>query len=732
MVEQSTSDESIVPTATDAAGHAITYLDHVLNKSIMAMYMDAAKKKSELDGVAIDDISAASAERIFNQKEKLFASILCLVEMGFKNLTKTHKQRSVSVKVQSNQNLAYLGLVSASSLSLRDQQIKNKQRIVDKYVGLMKEQCAPALARLTYLLEKSYKHHLSIVHNPLTPENLARYISVSTHTLKLEDNEKTPLLAVLLETLCSEYAELLNQTEQGVTGEGVTGEGVVGQQLPDLSEDDVAFRYEDEYAREASIIQRKCLWHEVIEDADLGVTSIFSIVSAYVVSAKSKSEPLGYLLEVEDGLPILDSDTLVEGMGEILSLPDFSYPDEEYLPPDDDVPSLAFQVQLVLDSHDSGLDPETIDTLNLLSMMFVYLDEQIDVHPTIKMLLDYMRVPFVQVAIKDHCFMFDARNPVQVLFDTLWSVCVKWSPSSNGLRDSVYNKVASIIERVNTEFVDDYQVIDECIEDIDLFNKAEKSRSKLIEGRLVSAEKARFLKEEANSKTLSHIDKTFNKDVLPRDFVEFVESSWKPVILMAHLKGLSPEGPEWKKIGEVETQLLSFFEGKGSWDSSVLIGRVEELLLLYGAQAQAGSSNVDSLRKLLSKPIASVGLSSLSAGGIPLPEMEVVEDEYFEQEEKASSSPMDSIEALVDKMLANTWVELSEKGVTSKCRVAALLEFSDTLVLVNRSGIKAGVYTKSDLASSVRKGDLSVSLMETSLFFDRALKGVDEVLGRRQ
>jgi len=132
MVEQNKSDESMSPAGADAAGHANTYLDHVLNKSIMAMYMDAAKKKSELDGVTIDDISAASAERIFEQKEKLFASILCLVEMGFKNLTKTNKQRSVSVKVQSNQNLAYLGLVPTSSLSLRDQKAKNKQRIVDK------------------------------------------------------------------------------------------------------------------------------------------------------------------------------------------------------------------------------------------------------------------------------------------------------------------------------------------------------------------------------------------------------------------------------------------------------------------------------------------------------------------------------------------------------------------------------------------------------------------------
>ncbi|OUR92107.1 hypothetical protein A9Q81_16755 [Gammaproteobacteria bacterium 42_54_T18] len=709
-------------SANDAFEYAKNYLSHILNKSMMAMYMDAAKKKSELGGVAIEDISAKSAERIFGQKKKLFASILCLVEMGFKNLTKTDQQRSVSLKVESSETR----VCSAT---------QNKQRIVDNYVDIMKGENGMALARLTYHLEQRYKHHLSIAYNPINPGNLARYISVSIHTLDLEDNEKMPLLAVLLETLSSEYEELLRQTEQGV----------VSLHLPELSDDDVAFRYEDEYAREASVIKRKNIWHDMSDGADLDLLSVLSIVSGYVSAAREDSEPLGYLTSVAPELPILGGDALAEGLLEIFPLPEFSldgfsdgqlFDSETYLPIDEDVPTLAFQIQLVLDGHDCGLAPASIDTLNLLSMMFVYLDQESPIHPSIKMLLDHMRVPFVRVAIKDPYFMFDAKNPVQILFDTLWSTCIKWSPSNNNKRDSVYNKVASILEVMNRHFTDDYQVVDKCIENLDLFNKAEKRRSKLIEGRLISVEKARFQKEEAISKTDAYIDEKFSKVTLPSGFLLFIESAWKPIVLMLYLKGFHQNGPEWKGVVDVENQLLSVVAGKESRDIDILLERVKGLIALYGAQSltsdQVTNDTLDKLRRILAMP-SNTNVSSLSMGGLPLPEMEVMEEEYVDPADlaKTGEEPADQFQEIVDKLVANTWIESMEGGVVSKSRVATVLSYSDTLVLVNRSGARVGVYAREDLTDKLRSGDLSVSILDTNLFFDRALEGVDKQLGAR-
>ena len=732
MTEQSLS-------ASDAFEHAKNYLSHILNKSMMAMYMDAAKKKSELDGVSIEDISAKSAERIFGQKKKLFASILCLVEMGFKNLTKTDQQRSVSLKVESSEHR----MCSVT---------QNKQRIVDNYVGIMKVEHGTALARLTYHLEQRYKHHLSIAYNPINPENLARYISVSIHTLDLDDNEKMSLLAILLETLSSEYEELLRQTEQGV----------VSLHLPELSDDDVAFRYEDEYAREASIIKRKSIWHDMSDGADLDSLSVLSIVSGYVNAAREDSQPLGHLISVEPELPILAGDALAEGLLEIFPLPEFSldgfsdgqlFDSEAYLPIDEDVPSLAFQVQLVLDGNDCGLAPASIDTLNLLSMMFVYLDQEAPIQPSIKMLLDHMRVPFVRVAIKDPYFLFDAKNSVQILFDTFWSTCIKWSPSTNNKRDSVYNNVASILEMLNQHFIDDYQVVDKCIENMDLFNKAEKRRSKLIEGRLVSAEKARFQKEEAICKTDGYIDEKFSKATLPSGFLRFVESDWKPVVLMLHLKGFHQGGSEWKSVIDVENQLLSVIAGKESRDIDILLGRVKELVALYGSQLLGGNGgsnqsnnhstnqstndSFDKLRRILSMP-TNANVSNISMGGLPLPEMEVMEEgDMYEGEldpaglVKTGEQPADQFQEIVDKLVANTWIESMEEGIVSKSRVATVLSFSDTLVLVNRTGARVGVYAKEDLTDKLRSGGLSMSILDTSLFFDRALEGIDKQLGAR-
>jgi len=699
-------------SANNAFEYAKNYLSHILNKSMMAMYMDAAKK----------DISAKSAESIFGQKKKLFASILCLVEMGFKNLTKTDQQRCVSLKVETSESR----MCSVT---------QNKQGIVDKYVGIMKVENGTALARLTYHLEQRYKHHLSIAYNPINPENLARYISVSIHTLDLDDNEKMPLLAILLETLSSEYEELLRQTEQGV----------VDLHLPELSDDDVAFRYEDEYAREASIIKRKSTWHDISDGADGDSLSVLSIVSGYVSTAREGSQPLGHLIAVEPGLPVLLGDDLVEGLLDIFPLPEFSldgfsdgqlFDSETYLPIDEDVPSLAFQVQLVLDGHDCGLASENIDTLNLLSMMFVYLDQETHIHPTIKMLLDHMRVPFVRVAIKDSYFMFDARNSVQVLFDSLWSTCIKWSPSNDEKRDSVYNKVASILDVMNQNFTDDYQVVDECIEDMDLFNKAEKRRSKMIEGRLISTEKARFQKEEAISKTDKYIDERFPSATLPSGFLRFIESDWKPVVLMVNLKNFHQNGPQWKKLVDVENQLLSVVAGKESRDIDILLGRVNELITLYGSPAH-GSSSLDKLRRILSMP-SNVSVSNLSMGGLPLPEMEVMEegdmvDSGMDPADlaKTDNKVVDQFQEIVDKLVANTWIESMEEGVASKSRVATVLSYSDTLVLVNRSGVRAGVYAKEDLVDKLRSGDLSMSILDTTLFFDRALEAVDKQLGAR-
>lgn len=721
--------------AHDAFEHAKNYLGHILNKSMMTMYMGSAKKKTELNGVVLEGISEQSAERIFGQKKKLFTSILCLVEMGFKNLAKTDQQRSVSLKVQSSENRVCPVM-------------QNKQRVVDRYVGIMKEENSTALAKLTFHFEQRYKHHLSIAYNPMNPENLARYVSVSIHTLDLSDNEKLPLLAILLETLSSEYEELLKQTEQGV----------VGLHLPDLSDDDVAFRYEDEYAREASIIKRKNIWQGMNNGESLDPSSVLSIVSGYVNAAKEGDQPLGHLVSVASGLPLLSVDALAEELSEIFPLPEFSldgfsdgqlFDSEVYLPIDEDVPDLAFQIEQVLDVHECGLEPANIDTLNLLSMMFVYLDQETHIHPTIKMLLDHMRIPFVRVAIKDPYFMYDAKNPVQVLFDTLWGTCVKWSPSIDGKRDSVYNKVASILEVMSLQFTDDYKVVDDCIEDIDLFNKAEKRRSKLIEGRLISAEKARFQKEEAISKTESYIEDKFPNTTLPSGFLRFIETEWKPVVLMVYLKNFHSDGPEWKKVADVESQLLSVLngsrivEGKESRDIDVLLGRVNELIALYGSPTQKTNDSLATLRRILLMP-SNVNVSNHSMGGLPLPEMEVMEEEGLCESgvyeaginptdfTKKGDKPIDQYQEMVDKLVANIWVESIEEGVASKSRVATVLNFSDTLVLVSRTGARAGVYVKGELTGKLRSGDLSMSILDTTLFFDRALEGVDKQLGARQ
>ncbi|PID42288.1 MAG: hypothetical protein CSB48_10910 [Proteobacteria bacterium] len=663
-----------------------------------------------------------------------------------------------------------------SQLKLLESDDLEKQLLVSDAVARLNVDHSAELSELNMRIEHLLRQDLHAGSIPIRPRTLFNGLIFAVERLNFDPDETRKTITALAQELEKRYPDYITHCNDYLVNLGV---------LPDLDENAIEYRYDEERKIESGKRKRKETLFQLVNtgDADTSTSeskdeieerAIQEAFSKLIAEASNDLDLQKHLLKADSSSTLETTDSFIQHFQESNPLPVLTDPSGGYLDESEYSP-LKDQVSHYLEESGTSINETAANTVSMLSMLFDEINKDQNVSPYMKTLVNHMQTPMMKAALLDPTFFSDTDNPAQRLMDTIADAGATWAPAENRRRDSLYNKIASVIERVNTEFDDDYQVFDQCQEDLDLFLKAEKRRAKLIEERMITTEKAKARTHTARQVAASHTEALVQKKLASQKkaydpcIARFFKGPWKQALFYIHNIEESTEGEGWKRAVGLEEKLLDALDSSDEQQHDQVISELEKQLNEVGIQPSEIVSWVNQIstafstveNEIMAEPVE----EALEAFAVEeYPEIQpartdntirdsLAETDFekqtdpeketdFEKEtdlakedapEKATESEAenepsepDRYDEMAAELSTNTWIRRTENGMTTKARVAAIIPVTDTIILVNRNGSKSQSITRKDFARLLRRDEISV--IENGMMFDRALEAVINTL----
>ena len=392
------------------------------------------------------------------------------------------------------------------------------------------------------------------------------------------------------------------------------------------------------------------------------------------------------------------------------------------------------------------------DVINLVAMLFEFILDDRTLPDSLKALIARLQIPMLKVAVLDKAFFSRTSHPARRLLNELATAALGWNDQDDARRDSLYQTVEAIVQRLLNEFVDDPRIFAELLDEFTAFRHAQSRRSELLEQRTRDAEEARAKTELARQ----HVEQALNTRMLgktlPQVVVRLVHQGWSKVLLLTCLKhGI--DSPGWRSnLIRLDELIWSVTLPEGVEARQRLRTLAPELLRSLRAgldeagvdafAAQEWLGLLETFYRHVFKRLSRLAQANAMPGKL---EADPVEQEQapaepamvavVEQlqllspgEQPAAAepeSPVDDQQALlqVDNLRVGSWLEIhKEDGQKLRCKLAAWIKPTGKYIFVNRNGMKVLEKTRNSLAAEFQRG--AIRLLDDALLFDRALESV--------
>ena len=415
------------------------------------------------------------------------------------------------------------------------------------------------------------------------------------------------------------------------------------------------------------------------------------------------------------------------------------------------------------------------DVINLVSMLFEFILDDRTLPDSLKALIARLQIPMLKVAVLDKTFFSRGSHPARRLLNEIASAALGWVDQDDAQRDTLYQRIDQVVQRLLNDFVDDPAIFAELLAEFVAFTGDERRRSDLLEQRTRDAEEGRAKSELARQ----HVEQALNQRLLgktlPEVVVRLLQEGWSKVLMLTCLKhGVNSE--PWQGAMQTMDELIWSVEPHEDPQARM---RLLELVpgLLKALRAGLDSAGVDAFvtsefftrlevlhvqafqrfKRAMSAAVEATSAPTLAqeavlilpaedvAGVLPLleqplsaeaesgdapPMLAVVEeivllapDERREVEVEVCLADDDEALQQVDSLRVGSWVEIQEDEEHKlRCKLAAVIKPTGKFIFVNRTGMKVLEKTRMGLAVEFRRS--AIRLLDDALLFDRALESV--------
>lgn len=388
------------------------------------------------------------------------------------------------------------------------------------------------------------------------------------------------------------------------------------------------------------------------------------------------------------------------------------------------------------------LEASDEDVINLIAMLFDFILRDRNLPHSLRILIGRLQIPMLKAALLDKRLFSRATHPARRLLNEVAAAAMGWDKRGDPQRDSLYQHVERMVQRLLDDFDDDPAIFTELLEDFLAFINDERRRTELLEQRTRDAEEGRARTEQGRGRVQHELNRRLQGRNLPRIVVRMLEEAWSQVLLLAWLKHGEDSSPWREALQTMDELLWSVGPLELPEDRQQLLVRVPGLLKalrdgLGGVVFDpfATSEFFAALELLHIGAFDPSGRQGEAQAGT---ERVLVRDEIILQDPE-HGAPCDSQALLaaddpqllrVRALQPGAWIELQEDGQTLRCKLIGRFDDSDRYVFVNRSGMKVREWTGMGLAAALQRGD--ARLLDASLLFDRALESVVGQLRRER
>lgn len=391
------------------------------------------------------------------------------------------------------------------------------------------------------------------------------------------------------------------------------------------------------------------------------------------------------------------------------------------------------------------------DVINLVAMLFEFILDDRTLPDSLKALIARLQIPMLKVAVLDKAFFSRTSHPARRLLNEIAAAALGWSDQDDAQRDSLYQTIEAIVQRLLSDFVDDPRIFAELLDEFTAFIGAQRRRSELLEQRTRDAEEARVKTELARLQVEQALNARMLGKTLPHVVLRLVHQGWSKVLLLTCLKH-GTDSPAWQaNLTRLDELIWSVTLPEGEEARQRLRTLVPELLRALRAgldeagvdsfaaqewlglletfyrhgfkrlsrQAQAnvmpGSVEVEPAGQ---EPAESAMMAVVEQLQLPTPQEQSA---AVEPEVEGSNDPQALLQ--VDNLRVGSWLEIhKEDGTKLRCKLAAWIKPTGKYIFVNRNGMKVLEKTRNSLAAQFQRG--AIRLLDDALLFDRALESV--------
>ncbi|MFI8745054.1 DUF1631 domain-containing protein [Pseudomonas sp. NPDC077186] len=646
-----------------------------------------------------------------------------------------------------------LDAVSFDSLSLVQNDELEETVALDAMVAKVMSRDGVALGHLTTRINAVISKKLDDKSNPLGPTQLSEHFLDACSSLGVEIKVKLIILKLFEKYVLGGSDLLYAEANQALVAAGV---------LPELKS--AAPRRQQRPAASAHAHGAGEEGIPLLEGAGEGVQEVFGALQELLSQVRGTAMPRR--AQVADALPISSHDLmrLLSHMQQRapaqVSVADFDLRDQ-------------LEQLLVRASAKSGkarvVGEVDEDVINLVSMLFEFILDDRTLPDSLKALIGRLQIPMLKVAVLDKTFFSRGSHPARRLLNEIASAALGWVDQDDAQRDSLYQKIEQVVQRLLNDFVDDPTIFSELLAEFMAFTGDERRRSELLEQRTRDAEEGSAKAELARREVEQALNERLLGKTLPEVVVRLLEEAWSKVLMLTCLKH-GVDSPEWQAAlqtmddlvwsvaphedPEARLRLLELVPGllkalregmaSAAFDPFSTSEFFSQLEVLHVQAFQRFKRAVPEA-EVAPAELDEEQRSALADAGLELPLLELpaaeeVEDapamvEVIEEivllapgqtrpQEPEVALPDDD-EALlqVDNLRVGSWVEFQEDEEHKlRCKLAAIIKPTGKFVFVNRTGMKVLEKTRTGLAVEFRRN--AIRLLDDALLFDRALESV--------
>lgn len=373
------------------------------------------------------------------------------------------------------------------------------------------------------------------------------------------------------------------------------------------------------------------------------------------------------------------------------------------------------------------------DVVTFVGMLFDYILNDRNLAIPMKALIARLQIPIVKLAIIDKSFFSRPSHPARRLLNELSSAGIGWSSSGERKRDSLYNKIESVVAGVLEEFQTNPEIFARLLEDLTSFVRHDKRRTDSVEQRVRETEQGKAVTYDAKRRAQNVINAKAAGLRLHPVMSRFISDVWSKVLVYACIKhGATSEA--WTNCVATLDQVLWAIQPlndladveKRERERSTLVQALREGMAMINLPPDEISDHCSQIDRHLID-ISTHDRSYLEASnpkGRIESELEVIPEVVLapgQDEPATTTSP--AMEAAMQRIAEGMWFELEGADRQRiRCKLATILNDGQRFIFVNRKGMKVAERNRAQLGEQLLSG--ATTALDDNQIFDKALQAV--------